>query len=97
MCVLIKDTGRRLPLELECSFYQGQQGDVSQSVLGYYRTRLRGVHKLTAVKRKASVYLLHPVSGTTGEGRANMFYGVGARGEGRRRSSEGEQLNLYVR
>ena len=28
VCVLIKDTGRRLPLELQCSLYQGQQGDV---------------------------------------------------------------------
>ena len=31
LCVLIKDIGRRLPLQLQCS-YQGQQGDVSQSV-----------------------------------------------------------------
>ena len=29
----IKDIGRRLPLELQCS-YQGQQSDVSQSVRG---------------------------------------------------------------
>ena len=28
--------GRRLPLELQCSLYQGQQGDVSQSVRGNY-------------------------------------------------------------
>ena len=33
LCVLIKDIGRRLPLELQCS-YQGQQGDVRQSVRG---------------------------------------------------------------
>ena len=32
VCVLIKDIGRRLPLELQCSLYQGQQGDVIQSV-----------------------------------------------------------------
>ena len=32
-CVLNKDIGRRLPLELQCS-YQGQHGDVSQSVCG---------------------------------------------------------------
>ena len=38
-CVLIKDIGRRLPLELQCS-YQGQQGHVSQSVRGNYKTRL---------------------------------------------------------
>ena len=34
MCVLIKGIGRRLPLELQCSLYQGQQGDVNQSVRG---------------------------------------------------------------
>ena len=38
-CVLTKDIGRRLPLELQCSLYQGQQGDVSQSVRGNYKTR----------------------------------------------------------
>ena len=37
-CVAIKDLGRRLPLQLQCS-YQGQQGDVSQSVRGNYKTR----------------------------------------------------------
>ena len=31
--------GRRLPLELQCSLYQGQQGDVSKSVRGNYKTR----------------------------------------------------------
>ena len=35
LCVLIKDIGRRLPLQLPCS-YQGQQGDVRQSVRGNY-------------------------------------------------------------
>ena len=39
VCVLIKDIGRRLPLELHCSLYQGQQGDVNQSVPGNYKTR----------------------------------------------------------
>ena len=38
LCVLIKDIGRRLPFELQCS-YQGQQGDVSQSVRGNSETR----------------------------------------------------------
>ena len=38
VCVLIQDIGRRLPLQLQCS-YQGQQGDVSQSVRGNYKTR----------------------------------------------------------
>ena len=36
--VLIKDTGRRLPLELQqCNLYHGQQGDVNQSVRGHYK------------------------------------------------------------
>ena len=38
LCVLIKDIGRQLPLQLQCS-YQGPQGDVSQSVRGNYKTR----------------------------------------------------------
>ena len=33
-----KDIGRRLPLQLQCS-YQGQQGGVRQSVRGKYYTR----------------------------------------------------------
>ena len=36
-CVLMKDIGPRLPLELQSS-YQGQQGDVNQSVRGNYKT-----------------------------------------------------------
>ena len=39
VCVLIKDICRRLPLELQCSLYQGQQGDLNQSVRGNYQTR----------------------------------------------------------
>ena len=35
---LIKDIDRGLPLQLQCS-YQGQQGDVSQSVRGNNKTR----------------------------------------------------------
>ena len=34
----LKDIGRRLPLQRQCS-YQGQQGDVSQSVRRNYKTR----------------------------------------------------------
>ena len=33
----MKDIGRRLPLQLQCS-YQGQQRDVSRSVRGNYKT-----------------------------------------------------------
>ena len=36
LCVLIEDIGRRLPLQLQCS-YQGQQSDVGQSVRGNYK------------------------------------------------------------
>ena len=35
---LDKDIGRRLPLQLQCS-YQSQQGDFSQSMRGNYKTR----------------------------------------------------------
>ena len=38
LCVLSKDIGRRPPLQLQCS-YQGQQGDVRQSVRENYKTR----------------------------------------------------------
>ena len=34
----MEDIGRRLPLQLQFS-YQGQQGDVRQSVRGNYKTR----------------------------------------------------------
>ena len=37
LCVLVKDIGRRLPLQLQCS-YQGQQGVVRQSVRGNCKT-----------------------------------------------------------
>ena len=33
LCVLIQDIGRRFPLQPQCS-YQGQQGDIRQSVRG---------------------------------------------------------------
>ena len=36
----MKDIGRRLPLQLQQCSYQGQQGDVRQSVRGIYKTRL---------------------------------------------------------
>ena len=48
LCVLMKDIGRRLPLQLQCS-YQGQQDDFSQSVRGNYKTRFWGGQNLTAV------------------------------------------------
>ena len=37
LCVLIKDVGRQLPSQLQCS-YRGQQGDVRQFVRGNYKT-----------------------------------------------------------
>ena len=41
--VFTQDIGRRLPSELQqCRLYQGQQGDVSQSVRGNYNTRFEG-------------------------------------------------------
>ena len=41
-CVIIKGIDRRLPLELQCSLCQGQQGDVSQSVRGNYKAVFEG-------------------------------------------------------
>ena len=56
LCVLIKDIGRRRPLQqLQCS-YQGQQGDFSQSVRGNYKTRFWGGQNLTAVEGNVSFY-----------------------------------------
>ena len=49
--VLVKDIGRRLPLELQCRLYQGQQGDVKQPVHGNCRrTRFWKGQNLVAVK-----------------------------------------------
>ena len=48
LCVLIKDTGRRLPLQLQQCSYQGQLGDVRQSVRGNYKTRFWEGQNLTA-------------------------------------------------
>ena len=45
LCVLIKDIGRRLPLQLQCS-YQGQQDDFCQSVRENYKTRFWGGQNL---------------------------------------------------
>ena len=99
MCVLIKDIGRRFPLELQCS-YQGQQGDVSQSVRGNCNTRLGGQNLTTAVEGNASAYQVYSVSRITGEGRAD-FLGRGGLGLNKRERGGGEggragQLNLCV-
>ena len=72
LSVLIKDIGRRLPLQLQCS-YQGQQGDVTQSVRGNYKTRFWGGQNLTAVEGNVSVYRVNPVSRITGEGGAEFW------------------------
>ena len=77
LCVLIKDIGRRLPLQLQCSF-QGQQGDFSQSVRGNYKTRSWGGQNLTAVEGNVSFYQVNPVSRITGEGGGVVLKDVGA-------------------
>ena len=57
VCVLIKGICQRLPLGLQqCSLYQGQQGDVNQSVRINYKTRFSVGQNLTAVKGNASVF-----------------------------------------
>ena len=65
----MEEIGWRLPLQLQCS-YQGQQGDVRQSVRGNCKTRFWGGQNLTAVEGNASVYQVNPVRRISGEGRA---------------------------
>ena len=50
----MKEIGRRLSLQLQCS-YQGQQGGFSQYVRGNCKTRFRGGQILTAVEGHASL------------------------------------------
>ena len=69
-------------MELQCS-YQGQQGDVSQSVRGNYKTRFLGGQKLTAVEGNATVYQVYPASRITGKGRAAWGPGFEQEGAGR--------------
>ena len=71
LCVLIKDIGRRLSVELQCS-YQGQQGDVSLCA-ETIKPVFEGDKNLTAVEGNASVYQSNPVSRITGEGRAEFL------------------------
>ena len=78
LCVLIKDIGRRLPLQLQCSIYQGQQGDFSQSVRGNYKTRFWGGQNLTAVEGNVSFYQVNPVSRITGEAGGGVLKDVRA-------------------
>ena len=74
----IKDIGRRLPLQLQCS-YRGQQGNVSQSVRGNYNnTRFFEGQVLTAVEGNISVYQVNPVSRITDEGEGGVLKDVGA-------------------
>ena len=82
VCVLVKDIGRRLPLELhQRSLYQDQQGDVNQSMRGKYKTRFLAGQNLTGVEGNASVYQVYPVSRTTDERRADILR-RGGRGRG---------------
>ena len=105
LCVLLNDLGRRLPLQLLCS-YQGQQGDVSQSVRGNYKTRFWGGQNLTAVEGNASVYQVNPVSRITGDERAEFLRtwgpgfdqkGAGVGGGDGRGSSIWEENDTFYR
>ena len=91
LCVLIKDIGRRLPLQLQCS-YQGQQGDFSQSVRGNYKTRFWGGQNLTAVEGNVSFfYHVNLVSRVTGEGGGAEFWRTRGPGFDQKRAGlEGE-------
>ena len=61
-CVFIKDRGRRLPLELECSLYQGQQHGVNQPagkkklVLRGTKSNGREMHHLISVDPVSHIY-----------------------------------------
>ena len=77
LCVLIKDIDRRLPLQLQCR-YEGQQGDVSQSVRGNYITRFWGGKKLTAVEGNASVLSSVCCKSNNRSGNGGVFMDVGA-------------------
>ena len=77
LCVLIMEIGRRLPLQLQCS-YQGQQGDFSQSVRGNYKTRFWRGQNVTAVEGNVSFYQVNPVGWITGDGRGGILRDVGA-------------------
>ena len=83
-------------MELQCS-YQGQQGDVSQSVRGNYKARFRGGQNMTAVKGNASVYQVNPVSRITGEGRAEILrtWGPGFDQEGAERGGGGGGKSFF--
>ena len=54
VCVLImKDIDRRLPVELQCcSLYQGQQGDVNQSVRGNCKKKKNGFEVRSKISSK---------------------------------------------
>ena len=96
LCVLINDIGQRLPLQLQCS-YQGQQGDVSQSVRGNYKTRFWGGQNLTAVEGNASVYQVkYVVSRITGEERAEFWRTGGAGFDQKGRGWRGGGVVLYI-
>ena len=56
LCVLIKDVGRRPPSELQCSLYQGQQGDVSRVYVNQRSVFLVVIEQ----KKKGSAYTLTP-------------------------------------
>ena len=60
-------------MELQCSLYQGQQGDASQSVReNYNNSRFGGRQNLTAVEETASIQQVYPVTCITGEGRTEV-------------------------
>ena len=77
LCVVIRDIGRRLPLQLQCS-YQGEQGVFNQSVRANYKPRFWGRQNLTAVEGNVSFYQVNPVSGITGEGGGGALQDVEA-------------------
>ena len=49
MCGLGQDEGRRIELDIQCSLYHGQQGDLNQSVRVNYKPVFEVGQNMTAV------------------------------------------------
>ena len=101
-CVLIKDIGRRLLLELQCSLYQGQQGDALVSLCAETIKPVFEGDKIwqQVCGRKCIrlVYQVYPVSRITGEERTKFGGrwrgGRGFENEGGGGGGRGVEVNL---
>ena len=74
----MNDISRRPPLEPQCSLYQVQQGDDSETI----KPVLRGTTSSDGCGRNASIYQVFPVCRITREGRGGVLKGRGDGGTG---------------